>query len=306
MIAAEIIRQVFDAGGQIVADGAELVLTAPRPLSADLLESLKFHKRDILAALTKADPIPSPPHSAIDLNLAASYDDPALAPFDTAYQRKAAAEPGYEPAAQARYCSECANRAADKRCLAWDRIGAPEGWKPVDKAPRRCRGFTPARDGGELGPLAALAHRDLPGVSPELTARLSAENLKDIAAAVLWWRVSITEPGGRVVGVDTPSGWTLADWQSYAERYHDPGCSVTPIAGLPKPRAPVNLDEALAAAYEGVAGIIPAQFQALLSPEDIADIEAGAIHTKTVHAYALSFAEGMRSGRLVPAVAPRP
>jgi hypothetical protein len=41
-----------------------------------------------------------------------------------------------------------------------------------------------------------------------------------------------------------------------------------------------------------------------MSPEDIDDIEAGAIHPKTLKAYALSFAEGIRSGRLVPAVAP--
>jgi hypothetical protein len=82
--------------------------------------------------------------------------------------------------------------------------------------------------------LAALAHPDLSGLSPKLAARLSVEDLKDIAAAVLWWRVSITEPGGRVVEVDTPSGYTLADWQAYADRYHGPGCSVTPIAGLPK------------------------------------------------------------------------
>ena len=51
-------------------------------------------------------------------------------------------------------------------------------------------------------------------------------------------------------------------------------------------------------------GITPAQFRALLSPEDGADIAAGAIHSKTLHAYAQSFAEGIRSGRLVPAVAP--
>ena len=58
----------------------------------------------------------------------------------------------------------------------------------------------------------------------------------------LWWRVAITESGGRTVEVDTPSGWTLAGWQAYAERYHGPGCAlVTPIAGLPKPRRPVNL-----------------------------------------------------------------
>ncbi|MFN2525455.1 MAG: hypothetical protein ABR505_04225, partial [Actinomycetota bacterium] len=34
----------------------------------------------------------------------------------------------------------------------------------------------------------------------------------------LWWRVSILEPSGRTVEVDTPSGWTLPDWQTYAER----------------------------------------------------------------------------------------
>jgi hypothetical protein len=50
-----------------------------------------------------------------------------------------------------------------------------------------------------------------------------------------WWRVAILEPGARTVEVDTPSGYTLADWQAYAERYHGPGCAVTPIAGLPKP-----------------------------------------------------------------------
>jgi hypothetical protein len=53
----------------------------------------------------------------------------------------------------------------------------------------------------------------------------------------LWWRVAITEPGGRTVEVDTPSGWTLAECTAYAARYHGPGCTVTPIAPLPKPRA---------------------------------------------------------------------
>jgi hypothetical protein len=41
-----------------------------------------------------------------------------------------------------------------------------------------------------------------------------------------------------------------------------------------------------------------------MSPEDINDIAAGAIHSKTLKVYALSLAEGMRSGRLVPAVVP--
>ena len=49
---------------------------------------------------------------------------------------------------------------------------------------------------------------------------------------------------------------------------------------------------------------LPAEFRSLLCPEDLADIEAGAIHPKTLKAYAQSFAEGIRSGRLVPAVAP--
>ena len=74
---------------------------------------------------------------------------------------------------------------------------------------------------------------------------------------------------------------------------------MTPIAGLPKPRAPVDLDEVLAAACDGVAGITPELFRSLLSPEDVADIEAGAIAVETLTAYARSFAEGLASGRIV-------
>jgi hypothetical protein len=171
MSAAEIIGLVLHASGQIAADGADLVLAAPRPLPGELLDRLKAHKPDILAALARPD---------------------------------------------------------------------------------------------------------------------------DIA---LWWRVAITEPSALTVEVDTPSGYTLTDWQTYAERYHGPGCAVTPIAGLPKPRAPVNLEQSLAGACEGVA-ITPEVFRSLLSREDLDDIEAGGIHRKTLGAYALSFAEGMRSGRI--------
>ncbi|MDQ3581172.1 MAG: DUF3987 domain-containing protein [Pseudomonadota bacterium] len=114
----------------------------------------------------------------------------------------------------------------------------------------------------------------------------------------LWWRVAILEPGGRTVEVDTPSGWNLPEWQAFAERYHGPGSAVTAIAGLPRPTgAPVPLDEALAAACEGVAGISPEVFRSLLSPEDIADIEAGEIPAvPTLRGYAQSFAEGIRGG----------
>ncbi|MGH8570440.1 MAG: hypothetical protein ACREXU_21155 [Gammaproteobacteria bacterium] len=119
--------------------------------------------------------------------------------------------------------------------------------------------------------------------------------------AVLWWRIAITEPGGRTFEVDSPSGFTLPEWQAYAERYHAPGCTITPIAGLPKPRAPVLLGKVLAAACEGVAGISLAQFRALLSPDDVADIEAGDIPAvPTLRAYALGFAERIRSGRIAP------
>jgi hypothetical protein len=59
------------------------------------------------------------------------------------FHRRAAREPGYDKDAEPQYCCMCRNRAKDKRCLAWAQLGAPEGWKPADKAPRRCRGFTP-------------------------------------------------------------------------------------------------------------------------------------------------------------------
>jgi hypothetical protein len=94
-----------------------------------------------------------------------------------------------------------------------------------------------------------------------------------------------------------PHSCTCETRSAYADRYHSSGRAVTPIAGLPKPRAPVNLDEVLRTACDGVAGITPAQFRALMSPEDVADVEAGAIHPKTLKAYALAFAEGMGSGR---------
>ena len=84
------------------------------------------HKADIVAALTKPDPLP--PHSAIDRN--PDYYDPAQAAADAAYRRKTISEPGYDPGARAAYCCQC-------------RIGAREGWKPADKAPRRCRGYEP-------------------------------------------------------------------------------------------------------------------------------------------------------------------
>lgn len=119
----------------------------------------------------------------------------------------------------------------------------------------------------------------------------------DPTSGPMWWRVRILESGGRIIEVDAPSGWALPDWQAYAAHYHVPGCTVTPLARLPKPQAPASIDEALAAA--SVAGITPAQFGAMLSSEDLDDVEAGAIPVETLRAYAESFADGIRSGRIV-------
>ena len=80
---------------------------------------------------------------------------------------------------------------------------------------------------------------------------------------------------------------------------HGPGSAVTALLPLPKPRAPVPLDEALRTACEGVAGITPAQLRALLSLKDVADIEGGCIHPKTLKAYSQVFAEGIALGRIV-------
>jgi hypothetical protein len=67
-------------------------------------------------------------------------------------------------------------------------------------------------------------------------------------------------------------------------------------------KAPVNLDEVLRTACQGAAGITVEVFRSLLCPEDIDDIAAGGIHPKTLHAYAQSFAEGIRSGRIADRV----
>ena len=58
MSSAEIIGQVLAAGGQIAADGPDLVLTAPRPLPPALLAQIKANKPDIVKALAHPDPLP--------------------------------------------------------------------------------------------------------------------------------------------------------------------------------------------------------------------------------------------------------
>lgn len=128
MMVDQLLQTIAQTGGRVTVDGANLVLKAPRPLTEDLLAEVKRHKADLLAAL------------------ADFYDDPVLARYDAAWKRRAAAEPGFEPTAEARYCCECSNLAPDKRCTAWQRLGAPKGWQPSDKAPRKCRGFAPAKE----------------------------------------------------------------------------------------------------------------------------------------------------------------
>ncbi|MGH8591008.1 MAG: hypothetical protein ACREXX_17275 [Gammaproteobacteria bacterium] len=92
----------------------------------------------------------------------------------------------------------------------------------------------------------------------------------------LCWRIAITEPGGRTVEVDTPSGWTLAEWQAYADRYHGAGCIVTAVLPLPAP--------AQAEVPVALSGVSP-EFTARLSPEDLADIAAGDIPLGTVQVF---------------------
>ncbi len=60
----------------------------------------------------------------------------------------------------------------------------------------------------------------------------------------------------------------------------------------------VNLDTLLTQACHGVEGIEAATFRALLSPEDMEDIVGGHIAVVTLRAYAESFAEGIRVGRI--------
>lgn len=59
-----------------------------------------------------------------------------------------------------------------------------------------------------------------------------------------------------------------------------------------------NLDALLAEACRGVEGIDAATFRALLSPEDAKDVEGGHIPAHTLKAYARSFSEGVRVGRI--------
>ena len=54
----------------------------------------------------------------------------------------------------------------------------------------------------------------------------------------------------------------------------------------------------LVEACQGVEGIDAATFRALLSPVDVEDIEGGHIPAHTLNAYAMSFAEGIRTGRI--------
>ncbi|MFH0342353.1 MAG: hypothetical protein ACHBNF_09540 [Chromatiales bacterium] len=64
------------------------------------------------------------------------------------------------------------------------------------------------------------------------------------------------------------------------------------------PPSPGDLDALLATACQGVEGIDAAAFRALLSPVDVQDIEGGFIPMVTLRAYARSFAEGIRTGRI--------
>jgi hypothetical protein len=99
----------------------------------------------------------------------------------------------------------------------------------------RAAGITLAVDGGNLIVTPKTA------ITDDIRTR-SASNKPQILAALagpddvsLWWRVAVREPGGRTVEVDTPSGWTMAEWTAYAAHYHGPGCAVTAVLPFPTP-----------------------------------------------------------------------
>ncbi|MGH8501336.1 MAG: hypothetical protein ACREVE_02465 [Gammaproteobacteria bacterium] len=59
MTPAEIIRDIHQHRGKVRIEGANLALTAPQPLPAELIKELRAHKRELLAHLrgdTIADP----------------------------------------------------------------------------------------------------------------------------------------------------------------------------------------------------------------------------------------------------------
>ncbi len=60
----------------------------------------------------------------------------------------------------------------------------------------------------------------------------------------------------------------------------------------------VDLTALLTEACQDVEGIDAATFRALLSPVDVEDIEGGSIPMVTLNAYARSFVEGIRCGRI--------
>jgi hypothetical protein len=167
MIAAEIIDQVLHAGGQITVDGDDLVLTAPRPLPADLLDRLAAYKPDILAALPKPDRLPP------------------LSPEAEARRQKV-------PAMLARDGGQYAVTVDD-----------------ADTDPIILSLATPDSTCDVLIPKDTYAPFDV-------LAMVNEWEREDPKPEPLLWRVTLTEPGGKVFEVDAPSGCTLANWQAYA------------------------------------------------------------------------------------------
>jgi hypothetical protein len=141
MIAAEIIGQVLDAGGQITADGPDLVLTAPRPLPDELLDRIKADKSDIVKALRQ--PLPSKRRGV------GGYGTP----------------PGVPPLGDCALARQIRtmNRAASPAMPDDDPVPGNE----ASAMPHVSLDATPP---------------NLLGVSPDLAARLSAEDLEEIKA----------------------------------------------------------------------------------------------------------------------------
>ncbi|MGH8573668.1 MAG: hypothetical protein ACREX8_14010, partial [Gammaproteobacteria bacterium] len=168
MTAAEIIGKVVEAGGKVASDGADLVLTAGRPLPADLLDRLKAHKADILAALAMTDQAAAPRGARTSLSTAALAE---LPPEDAACPSWRVSIVGPK-ALNIELEMRSAWTVSD-----WGRFARCHYDPGATVVARAC----PKPEAGTEEGAAEGLRLNLLGVSPEFAARLSPEDLNDIA-----------------------------------------------------------------------------------------------------------------------------
>lgn len=113
------------------------------------------------------------------------------------------------------------------------------------------------------------------------------------ATASRWWRFRVTAAGGRILEVDYLSGATVAEVEG---QY--PDCKIELLPRRPSLTAILQTWMPSSPPLARGPDFPRRSFRALLSPADLAGIEAGDISLESVLAYAASMAEGARAGRL--------